>query len=87
MDEMVAEPGGESVLEAAPEILEDTFFRATEDDDFIGVQCYSCGDFGPEGQFRPRGVPTTQMGYEVLAAGSRALRPASCGDDRCTRCS
>ncbi len=29
MDEMVAEPGGESVLDAAREILEDRFFRAT----------------------------------------------------------
>ena len=70
MDEMVAEPGGESVLEAAREILEDTFFRATEGDDFIGVQCYSRVHFGPEGQApNEPGVPTTQMGYEYWPQG------------------
>ncbi len=70
MDEMVAEPGGESVLEAAREILEDRFFRATEGDDFIGVQCYSRVHFGPEGQApNDPGVPTTQMGYEYWPQG------------------
>ena len=70
MDEMVAEPGGESVLEAAREILENRFFRATEDDDFIGVQCYSRVHLGPEGQApNEPGVPTTQMGYEYWPQG------------------
>ena len=70
MDEMVAEPGGESVLEAAREILEDRFFRATTGDDFIGVQCYSRVHFGPEGQApNEPGVPTTQMGYEYWPQG------------------
>ena len=70
MDEMVAEPGGESVLEAAREVLEDRFFRATEGDDFIGVQCYSRVHFGPEGQApNEPGVPTTQMGYEYWPQG------------------
>ncbi len=70
MDEMVAEPGGESVLEAAQEILEDRFFRATEDDDFIGVQCYSRVHFGSEGQApNDPAVPTTQMGYEYWPQG------------------
>jgi beta-glucosidase len=70
MDEMVAEPGGEAVLEAASEILEDRFFRATDGDDFIGVQCYSRVHFGPEGQApNEPGVPTTQMGYEYWPQG------------------
>jgi beta-glucosidase len=70
MDEMVADPGGESVLEAAREILEDRFFRATEGDDFIGVQCYSRVHFGPRGQApNDPGVPTTQMGYEYWPQG------------------
>ena len=70
MDEMVAEPGGEGVLEAAREILEDRFFRATEGDDFIGVQCYSRVHFGPEGQApNEPGVPITQMGYEYWPQG------------------
>jgi beta-glucosidase len=70
MDEMVADPGGEVVLEAACEILEDRFFRATEGDDFIGVQCYSRVHFGPEGQApNDPDVPTTQMGYEYWPQG------------------
>jgi beta-glucosidase len=70
MDEMVADPGGEGVLEAAQEILEDRFFRATGGDDFIGVQCYSRVHFGPEGQApNEPGVPITQMGYEYWPQG------------------
>ncbi len=70
MDEMVAEPGGETVLEAAREILEDRFMRATEGDDFIGVQCYSRLHFGPEGEApNDPDVPTTQMGYEYWPQG------------------
>ena len=70
MDEMVAAPGGEEVLAAAQEILEDRFFRATEGDDFIGVQCYSCVHFGPEGQApNDPNVPVTQMGYEYWPQG------------------
>jgi beta-glucosidase len=70
MDEMVAAPGGEEVLAAAQEILEDRFFRATEGDDFIGVQCYSRVHFGPEGQApNDPNVPVTQMGYEYWPQG------------------
>ena len=70
MDEMVADPGGEGILDAAREILEDRFMRATEGDDFIGVQCYSRVHFGPEGQApNEPGVPTTQMGYEYWPQG------------------
>ena len=70
MDEMVADPGGETVLEAAQEVLEDRFFRATEGDDFIGVQCYSRVHFGPEGQApNDPEVPLTQMGYEYWPQG------------------
>jgi beta-glucosidase len=70
MDEMVADPGGEGVLEAALEILEDSFFRETQGDDFIGVQCYSRVHFGPEGQApNDPGIRTTQMGYEYWPQG------------------
>jgi beta-glucosidase len=65
MDELVAEPGGETVLEAAQEILEDRFLRATEGDDFIGVQCYTRTHFGPEGEApNDPALRTTLMGYE-----------------------
>jgi len=70
MDEMVAEPGGDAVLDAAHEILEDRFLRATQGDDFIGVQCYSRMHFGPEGQApNDPAVPTAQMGYEYWPQG------------------
>lgn len=70
MDEMVAEPGGETVLDAAREILEDRFLRATDGDDFVGVQCYSRIHFGPEGQApNDPDVPVTQMGYEYWPQG------------------
>ncbi len=70
MDEMVADPGGEDILEAAQEVLEDRFMRATDGDDFIGVQCYSRVHFGPEGQApNEPGVPITQMGYEYWPQG------------------
>jgi beta-glucosidase len=70
MDEMVAEPGGEDILKAAQEVLEERFMRATEGDDFIGVQCYSRVHFGPEGQApNAPDVPVTQMGYEYWPQG------------------
>jgi len=79
MDEMVADPGGEGVLEAAQEILEDMFLRATEGDDFIGVQCYSRIHFGPQGQApNDPAVPLTQMGYEYWPRGvEHCVRRAS----------
>ena len=66
MAEMVATEGGEAVRDAAREILEDTFLRATGGDDFIGVQCYTRMRFGPKGDVlgAAEGVPVTQMGYE-----------------------
>ncbi len=70
MDELVAEPGGETVRDAAQEILEDTFLRATGGDDFVGVQCYTRMHFGPEGQAPDDPmVPKTQMGYEYWPQG------------------
>jgi beta-glucosidase len=70
MEELVADPGGEDVRDAAREILEDRFLRATDGDDFIGVQCYSRMHFGPEGQApNDPTVPLTQMGYEYWPQG------------------
>ena len=86
MDEMVAGPGGEEVLEAAREILEDRFMRATEGDDFIGVQCYSRIHFGPDGQApNDPEVPTTQMGYEYWPQGVEHCAKASSGVDSAYR--
>jgi len=65
MAELVAEPGGETVRDAAEDILEDTFLRATGGDDFVGVQAYTRMHFGPDGQAPDDpAVAQTQMGYE-----------------------
>jgi len=65
MDELVADPGGELVRDAAEEILENGFLRATSGDDFIGVQCYTRTHLGPDGEGKnDPNVPLTQMGYE-----------------------
>jgi beta-glucosidase len=46
-------------------MLENVFLRATTDDDFVGVQCYTRMHFGPEG-VAPNDpeVPLTLMGDE-----------------------
>lgn len=65
MEEMVAAPGGDDLRDAAEEILEDTFLRATEGDDFIGVQCYERRVFGATEPLAPQpGARLTQLGYE-----------------------
>ncbi len=65
MAELVADEGGDGVREAAEEILENTFLRATEGDDYMGVQCYTRLHFGPDGQAGDDpNVPQTLMGYE-----------------------
>jgi beta-glucosidase len=49
MAEIVADEGGEVTRDMAEEILENTFLRAAEGDDFVGVQAYTRMHFGPEG--------------------------------------
>jgi beta-glucosidase len=65
MAEITAEAGGESLRDAAEEVLENTFLRATAGDDFVGVQCYTRMHFSPDGQApNDPSVPVTQMGDE-----------------------
>jgi len=65
MAEITASEGGESLRDAAEEMLENIFLRATDGDDFVGVQCYTRMHFGPDG-LGPNdpAVPVTQMGDE-----------------------
>jgi beta-glucosidase len=65
MAEIVADEGGENTRDIAEEILENTFLRAAEGDDFVGVQAYTRMHFGPEG-LAPDDptVAQTQMGTE-----------------------
>jgi len=65
MAEITADEGGEALRDAAEEMLENVFLRATGGDDFVGVQCYTRMRVGPDGVLgAEEGVPTTQMGYE-----------------------
>jgi beta-glucosidase len=81
MDELFADEGGDSVRDAAEEILENGFLKATAGDDFVGVQCYTRIHFGPKGKADDDpAVPQTQMGYEYWpqAAEYTVRRAASC---------
>jgi beta-glucosidase len=52
-------------IDAARGLMEDGFLAATEGDDFVGVQTYSRGRWGPDGMVGPEaGVDTLVMGYE-----------------------
>jgi beta-glucosidase len=65
MAEITADEGGEGLRDAAEEMLENVFLRATEGDDFVGVQCYTRMHFGPDGLAgNDPVVPVTQMGDE-----------------------
>jgi beta-glucosidase len=65
MAEIVADEGGEVTRDMAEDILEDTFLRAAEGDDFVGVQAYTRMHFGPEGLVADDpSVAQTQMGTE-----------------------
>ena len=79
----VAEPGGESVRDVAEDVLENTFLRATEGDDFVGVQCYTRMHFDPQGQAPDDpAVPQTQMGYEYWPQAVEYTRPPDRGVHR-----
>ena len=66
MAEITADDGGEALRDAAEEMLENIFLRATEGDDFVGVQCYTRMHFGPDGVApNDPSVPVTQMGDEL----------------------
>jgi len=65
MAELKAEEGGEGVRDVAEDVLENTFLRGTQGDDFVGVQCYTRMHFDSQGQAPDDpDVPQTQMGYE-----------------------
>ncbi len=65
MAEIVADEGGELTRDVAEDILEDTFLRATDGDDFVGVQAYTRMHFGPDGLAPDDpSVAQTQMGTE-----------------------
>ncbi len=58
--------GGEERARHLREVHEDVFLRATDGDDFLGVQTYTRMVIGPDGWLGPRpGVTVLPMGYEL----------------------
>ena len=56
--------GGEVRLASWIKEMEDGYLEAARGDDFLGVQCYSKTQIGPEGQIPPpEGADITDMGY------------------------
>ncbi|MEI2639118.1 MAG: family 1 glycosylhydrolase [Microthrixaceae bacterium] len=76
---MQSKPGGEATAARYSEIVEDEFIRSSVDDDFVGVQSYTCTVFGPDGVIRnDLEESRTQMGWEYWPeALGQAIRHAS----------
>jgi beta-glucosidase len=66
MEDYQAVEGGEEKVARRRRAMEDVYLEGTSGDDFVGVQTYTRGRIGPDGQLPPEdGVPLTAMGYEV----------------------
>jgi beta-glucosidase len=64
MTQYEAVNGGEARLGSWVAEMEDGYLEAARADDFLGVQCYSKSQIGPEGQVPPpEGSDVTDMGY------------------------
>jgi beta-glucosidase len=62
MQEFEAAGGGEELLAAFVDEMEDKYLRELNDEDFVGVQCYTKIEIGPEGLV-PSSGELTEMGY------------------------
>jgi beta-glucosidase len=62
MQEYEAVSGGEALLATLVEEMEDKYLRELGDEDFVGVQCYTKIQLGPDGLVPSRGE-LTEMGY------------------------
>ncbi|MGY1846723.1 glycoside hydrolase family 1 protein [Blastococcus sp. SYSU DS1021] len=51
--EHIAEDGGEERMQEDRAAFEDQFFAAAADDDWLGLQIYTCARFGPDGLIAP----------------------------------
>jgi beta-glucosidase len=79
MTDYQAVEGGEERTARMRDVMEDVFLRATDGDDFLGVQTYSRMRIGRDGILDPEeGVPVLDMGYELWPQSLEAcLRRAS----------
>ncbi len=77
--ENIAEESGEEVMRAERAAFEDQFLEAARDDDFVGLQVYTCARFGPDGLVAPApGTQTLAHGMErrPQALGAAVARAA-----------
>jgi beta-glucosidase len=76
--EYIAEEGGDEQMVRYRAAMEDQFFAATEGDDFVGLQVYSCARLGPDGPVEKPGAQVTgaHVEYRPQALGV-AIRRAS----------
>lgn len=63
MQEYEALPGGEDLLAMIVTEMEDLYFAAVADDDYLGVQCYTKLQIGPDGLVQHPDGELTEMGY------------------------
>jgi beta-glucosidase len=63
MQEYEALPGGEELVAMVVHEMEDLYLAAVGDDDYLGVQCYTKLQFGPEGLVEKPEGELTEMGY------------------------
>jgi beta-glucosidase len=63
--ENIAEDGGEDVMRQERAAFEDQFLEVARDDDWVGLQIYTCARFGPDGLVAPApGLHTLAHGME-----------------------
>jgi beta-glucosidase len=77
--ENIAEDGGEEFMRAERAAFEDQFLEVSRDDDWVGLQVYTCARFGPSGLIPP--APELQtlahgMEYRPQALGAAVRRAA-----------
>ncbi len=63
MAQYVSVNGGEERLASLRREMEDEYLKVVQDDDFLGVQCYTRHDIGPEGMVWDFEGERTSMGY------------------------
>jgi beta-glucosidase len=63
MQEYEALPGGEDVVTMILTEMEDLYLAAVADDDYLGVQCYTKLQIGPDGLVEHPDGELTEMGY------------------------
>jgi beta-glucosidase len=63
MQEYEAPPGGEVFVASIRGEMEDNYLAVVDDDDYVGVQCYTKLVFGPDGLIARLEGELTEMGY------------------------